>query len=204
MRVLKGVLIDEAPLVFLDCETTGLDPFHGDRICEIAFQRVESGAVTKELVTCLNPEDREITLGSSLIHGLTPGLLAEKPRFIEIAAEVMKGLSAAVVIGHNVLFDLTFLREEFRRLGMSLSTGPAVDTRRLIERSVGRGAALYEAAHDLGIEIPSLEASTSDRPRQALTDVLILREVFERLLSRLRQQEGILRLGDLLRVARVN
>ncbi|MEK7287483.1 MAG: 3'-5' exonuclease [Elusimicrobiota bacterium] len=202
MKVLSDIYIEEAPLCFFDCETTGLDPFHGDRICEIALLRVEKGKVIKSFETLINPE-RGISLGAYFVNGISAEMLEGKPRFIEIVPEILEGLGSAAVVGHNVSFDLNFLSEEFRRLGMIPLNVAALDTVRLAKRKFSlRSCALVEVAHSLGLSVPRLEApEPGARLHRAMTDVLLLRDVFERMTAQLRQREGIVRLNELLKIA---
>jgi DNA polymerase-3 subunit epsilon len=51
------------------------------------------------------------------VHGLTTEFLADKPKFAEIADEVLAFVRDAEVIIHNAGFDLEFLDGELKRLG---------------------------------------------------------------------------------------
>ncbi|MBI2070490.1 MAG: 3'-5' exonuclease [Elusimicrobia bacterium] len=201
MRVATETYIDEAPLCFIDCETTGLDPFHGDRICEIAFVRVEQGSITKTFETLINPE-REISLGAFFVNGIDGRSLVDKPRFIEIVPEIMEAVNSAVLVGHNVVFDLSFLREELRRVGMSLGAVPAVDTLRLAKRLYTLPSfALAPLAESLNVDTEDSGFEEPARLHRAMADVRLLKGVFDSMVTQLRRKEGVVRLGDLLKIA---
>lgn len=201
---MADVFIDEAPLCFLDCETTGLDPFHGDRICEIALVRVEKGITTKTFEALIDPQ-REISLGAFFINGIKPEMLYGKPQFIELVPEVLESIQGAVLVGHNVIFDINFLREELRRVGMNLKETLSVDTLKLARRKFSFPSfALSQLAQSLGVDIPKAGADESRRLHRAMSDVLVLRDVFERLIGELRQREGLLRMAELFKIAGIN
>jgi DNA polymerase-3 subunit epsilon len=105
--------------IFLDTETTGLNPKLGDRIVEIGCVELLSRRVTeRSFHTYLNPE-REVEAGASRVHGLTREDLAAKPKFAEIAPAFLDYIRGAELVIHNADFDLEFLNMELElaRLG---------------------------------------------------------------------------------------
>jgi DNA polymerase III subunit epsilon len=103
-------------LVFLDTETTGLDPRLGHRIIEIAcVEAIGRQATGKSIHFYVDPE-REIDSGATAVHGFTWDDLRGKPKFSAIVEPVMQFLSGARVIIHNAAFDVSFLDNELARL----------------------------------------------------------------------------------------
>ncbi|MDQ5898592.1 MAG: hypothetical protein RLZZ592_1241 [Pseudomonadota bacterium] len=103
--------------IFLDTETTGLDPKTGDRIVEIGCVEMVNRRLTgRNLHLYLNPE-RPGSEEAIRIHGLTDEFLADKPKFREIADELVEYVRGAEVIIHNAGFDVGFLDAELRRVG---------------------------------------------------------------------------------------
>ncbi|HWM32409.1 MAG TPA: DNA polymerase III subunit epsilon [Methyloceanibacter sp.] len=106
--------------IVLDTETTGLDPFDGHRIVEI-------GCV--ELVNCIptgrvwhyhvNPE-RDVPYEAFEVHGLSLEFLRDKPRFVDIADEMLSFIEGAMLVAHNAAFDFAFLNAELDRLSRPL------------------------------------------------------------------------------------
>lgn len=114
----------------VDVETTGLR-WKADRIIEIAVVRLDTtGAVVSELVTLVDPERNP---GATHIHGLSVEDLQGAPRFGEILGELVRHLEGAVLVGHNVNFDASFLREEFLRLGVLMPRVPVLCTREMAQ-----------------------------------------------------------------------
>jgi DNA polymerase-3 subunit epsilon len=103
--------------VILDTETTGLSAEDGHRIIEIGCLEVVNRRVTgATLHFYVNPE-RDIDEGAMAVHGITPEMLQDKPRFAEVADEVLRFVDGAQVIIHNAPFDVAFLDAELSRLG---------------------------------------------------------------------------------------
>jgi len=102
--------------IVLDTETTGLEHEAGHRIIEIGCVELLSRRLTRnDLHLYINPE-REIDEGAQAVHGITLESLADKPRFAEIADELIEYLSGAELIIHNAPFDLGFLNNEYQLL----------------------------------------------------------------------------------------
>ena len=102
--------------IFLDTETTGLNPESGDRIVEIAcIEMVNRRLTGQSRHVYLNPE-RKGREEATKIHGLTDAFLADKPKFGEVAEDLLEFLAGAEVIIHNAAFDVGFLNAELKRL----------------------------------------------------------------------------------------
>ena len=102
--------------IFLDTETTGLSPDSGDRVIEIGCLEMVNRRLTgNNKHFYLNPE-RANSEGAFAVHGLSDEFLADKPRFAEIADELLAYLAGAEVVIHNAAFDVGFLDAELKRL----------------------------------------------------------------------------------------
>lgn len=102
----------------IDTETTGLWPGHRHRVIEIAVVLLDAqGRFEQEWVTLLNPQR---DLGPQHIHGILTADVLAAPEFAQIAGRLGELLAGRMVVGHNVEFDLGFLRAEFARLGVSV------------------------------------------------------------------------------------
>lgn len=141
MVSLLSRLID-VPLVFLDVETTGASPDYGDRVIELGMIRVENGQVVGIFDHLINPR-RSIGAGITALTGISMGMVADKPVFQELAPKALEFMSGAALVGHNIPFDLSFLRAEFRKssvdLPAALPGAHVLDTCRIARRRFGRG-----------------------------------------------------------------
>jgi DNA polymerase-3 subunit epsilon len=104
-------------LVVLDTETTGLEAKEGHRIIEVGAIEVIARRITEHRFHhYVNPE-RDSDEGALAVHGLTRHFLEDKPKFAEVADELLEFVKGAEVIIHNAAFDLEFLDAELARLG---------------------------------------------------------------------------------------
>lgn len=109
--------------IVLDTETTGLEPEQGHRIIEIACLELHGRRPTgRHFHRYVNPE-RDIDFAASQVHGLTAEDLADKPKFADIADELLEFLGDAELLIHNAPFDVAFLNAELGRLQR-----PCIDT----------------------------------------------------------------------------
>jgi DNA polymerase-3 subunit epsilon len=109
--------------VVLDTETTGLTAEDGHRIIEIGCLEIVNRRITgNTLHFYLNPE-REIDEGARAVHGISLDMLHDKPRFPEVASELLAFLVDAEVLIHNAPFDVGFLEAELARAGLPRFAG---------------------------------------------------------------------------------
>jgi len=168
--------IDEVPIAILDVETTGLDPYAGDRVCEVAVLRCQTGDELDALQVLVNPQ-RPMDPRAYAVHGIDDEMLADAPPFDEVAADVLDVIADAVILGHNTPFDLGFIAAEMERAGRVLPPVVALDTLRLARRTFRlRRYSLGPLAEALGVGI----RGTAHR---AMVDVLQTRAVFQRIVD---------------------
>ena len=107
-----------ARLIILDTETTGLNARLGDRIIEIGCVELLGRSVTdRHLHHYVNP-GRDIEEGALKVHGITNEFLADKPKFADIAKDLVDYLQGADVVIHNADFDVEFLDMELALAGL--------------------------------------------------------------------------------------
>ncbi|MFZ9137684.1 MAG: DNA polymerase III subunit epsilon, partial [Hylemonella sp.] len=117
--------------IVLDTETTGLSAENGDRIIEIGCVELLNRKLTgNNLHFYLNPE-RDSHEDALRVHGISNEFLRDKPRFAEVAEEILTYLDGAELIIHNAAFDVGFLNKELELIGQPLfgsHVGKIVDT----------------------------------------------------------------------------
>ena len=102
--------------IVLDTETTGIDPAAGHRVIEIGAAEIVNRRLTGNTWhSYLNP-DRDIDAGAVAIHGIRREDLEDKPRFNEVADDLLTFLAGAELIIHNAPFDVAFLDHELERM----------------------------------------------------------------------------------------
>ncbi|MBK6867449.1 MAG: DNA polymerase III subunit epsilon [Burkholderiales bacterium] len=103
--------------IVLDTETTGLSAEGGDRIIEIGCVELLGRKLTgNNLHFYLNPE-RDSHEDALKVHGISNEFLRDKPKFAEVADDILRYLEGAEIIIHNAAFDIGFLNKELERLG---------------------------------------------------------------------------------------
>ena len=103
--------------IFLDTETTGIDPSSGHRVIELGATVVKDGMHTnEEFHQLLNPE-REVDAAATAIHGFTLEDLANQPKFRDVADAFIAFIRGRDVFMHNAAFDVRFLNTEFELTG---------------------------------------------------------------------------------------
>ena len=100
--------------IVLDTETTGLDPQEGHRLIEIGCVELKDRRLTGNNFHQYIQPDREVDPGAVEVHGITNAMLADKPRFAEIAEDFLRYVSGSELIIHNADFDTGFLDHELR------------------------------------------------------------------------------------------
>jgi len=103
---------DNVPRTFiaLDLETTGLSP-DSDAIIEIGAVKFRDGEPIDEFATLINP-GRPIPYEITQLTGIRNEDVIGQPAFGRIAGEITRFVGDLPVAGHNVSFDLGFMRAQ--------------------------------------------------------------------------------------------
>jgi len=109
------------PIVAFDTETTGLEPFGGDRIIEFAAVVLTLGpdgrvAERTDHSFLINPE-RQIPRKVTEITGISEADVADAPPFADVAEQIHSLFGDTLTVAHNYPFDMGFLSSEFERTG---------------------------------------------------------------------------------------
>ena len=178
-------------LVFLDTETTGLNPESGDRVVEIGcVELVNRRPTGRDLHFYVNPE-RANHEDALKVHGLSDEFLAAKPLFAHVADELLEYVRGAEVIIHNAAFDTAFLDAELRRIGRPALAGHVhrVTCSLTLARSVFPGK-----SNSLDALCKRFEVNNAARQLHgALLDAGLLAEVYVRMT---RGQDSLVIDGD--------
>lgn len=187
--------LGELSFTVFDTETTGLDALHGDEVVSIGAVRIVNGRLLRqESFERLVDPQRSVPAASTAVHGLTRAMLRGAPPVETVLREFHRYAEDTVLVGHNVSFDLQFLRLKEQTSGVRL-TQPALDTL-LLDALVHPDHAehsLEAIAARLGVEVVGRHS--------ALGDALVTAEVFLRLV-RLLEQRGTTTLGEVLETSR--
>lgn len=100
----------------IDVETTGGSPAI-DRIIEIAIVCFDGEKVTDQFTTLLNP-NRAIDKYVTQLTGITDKMVKDAPVFADVANQIFSLLEGKIFVAHNVKFDYSLVRSEFKRIGV--------------------------------------------------------------------------------------
>ena len=190
-----GTPLSQVTFVVLDVETTGGSPTSAS-LTEVAAARYRGGELLATYQTFVRPDERIPPYITSLT-GISDAMVADAPRIGEMLPSFLEFLGGAVVVGHNVRFDLSFLNHALRSTGRERLANATVDTLALARRLV----------RDM---VPNCKlgtlAATLRLPHQpshrALTDVLATGDLLHALLERAGSY-GIVGLEELLDLPRM-
>lgn len=141
----------------IDVETTGGFGTN-NRITEIAVFVTNGNEIIEEYVTLVNPEVN-IPAPITALTGIDNEMVADAPKFYEIAKEVWEITEGRVFIAHNVSFDYNVIRQEYKLLGGRFERKKACTVR--MSRKSFKGHKSYS----LGKLCDSLGISLNDRHR---------------------------------------
>jgi DNA polymerase III subunit epsilon len=178
--------------IVLDTETTGLDPYLGDRVVEIGCVELFNGIPTgQSFHRYVNPE-RDMPVSAFEVHGLSGEFLKDKPLFRELADEFMDFVGTAALVIHNAAFDIGFLNAELERAGKPpIARERIVDTLLLARRKHPAGPnRLDDLCARYGID------NAKRTKHGALLDAEILAEVYIELIGARQAQLGLQPVGS--------
>jgi len=179
-----------------DTETTGLDPTGGDQIISVGAVRVVNRRLLRnESFERLVDPQRRVPASSTAVHGITSEMLVGQPTIDVVLPAFARFAADTVLVGHNVGFDMQFLRLAESRTGVQL-TQPVLDTLLL-------DAALHPHHDEHSLEAIAGRLGVAVLGRHtALGDALVTGEVFLGMIPLL-QQRGITTLGEASAASRV-
>ncbi|MBK9741927.1 MAG: GIY-YIG nuclease family protein [Saprospiraceae bacterium] len=163
----------------VDIETTG-GMARRDRITEIAIVVYDGKEIIDRFESLINPE-RSIPFEITRITGITDSMVADAPKFYEVAKKVIEMTEGAIFVAHNVRFDYSFIREEFASLGYTFTR------RQLCTVVLSRKSFPGLRSYSLGNLIRHFDIKVANRHR-AMDDVLATVDILGRILS---SEEGV-------------
>jgi DNA polymerase III subunit epsilon len=159
------------PLAFVDLETTGGSATK-DRITEIGIVLVDDNGV-REWRQLVHPQMR-IPLFIEQMTGISNAMVAQAPLFADIAEQVAGLLAGCLFIAHNARFDHGFLKNEFKRVGISFK--PTV----LCSVKLSRALYPQHRHHNLDSLIQRYQLKANERHR-ALADAQLIHQFWQHL-----------------------
>ncbi len=148
--------IELSRLVFFDIETTGLRPDRGGEIIEVAILNRSNPL----FVWQTNPDNK-----TNLVSKQLP--------------EIIEQLHSAVVVGHNLAFDLWFISYESNRIGLEGFKILFIDTLSLAKKVLPN-----RDSYQLGNLIQVFHIKADEDLHNAITDATVTRALFWKLIEK--------------------
>lgn len=165
--------------IVMDTETTGFDPYSGDRLVEIGCVElsnyIPTGRVWHQYI---NPE-RDMPDGAFQVHGLSAQFLSDKPVFADVVEDFLNFVDGGKMIFHNASFDMNFINAELSWVGKSKVPSEQVfDTLAMARRKHPAGPNSLDAlCKRYGVD------NSSRTKHGALLDAELLAEVYLHLIG---------------------
>ncbi|MCZ6737743.1 MAG: exonuclease domain-containing protein, partial [Actinobacteria bacterium] len=118
----------------LDLETTGVSPANCE-ITEIGAVKYKGGELVGSFQTLVDP-GQAIPPSITFLTGITHAMVLDAPRIESALPVFLEFIGVAIVVGHNVRFDLSFLNAAATRLGYGRLENKSVDTAALARRLI--------------------------------------------------------------------
>ena len=169
----------------VDIETTGGSPTNS-KITEIAIVITDGTTILDSYETLLFPE-QNIPYNITALTGISNQMVANSPKFFEVAKTILSYLEGRIFVAHNVNFDYGFVRQEFKSLGYSY------ESEKLCTVRLSRKAFPGLPSYSLGKLTKSL-GITLNNAHRAMADTKATVEVFHQIM---RVQESLDLVNDL-------
>ena len=185
-----GTPLQDVTFVVLDLETTG-GSAATDAITEVGAAKYRGGECLGTFATLVNP-GQPIPPAITYLTGITEAMVLPAPPITEVLPAFLEFAGDAILVGHNVRFDMSFLQAAMRLTNRPRLTNRAIDTcalaRRLVSDEVPNCKLSTLAAH----------FRTRHKPtHRALDDTLATAELLHALLERAGSL-GVTALDDLV------
>ena len=165
--------------IFLDIETTGLSFKEGHKIVEIACIETNELIPTKKIFhKIINPE-RNVPEEAFKIHGFSTEFLKQKPKFHQVADELLNFINDNDLIIHNAPFDLPFINHQLKLIKKNTITkNKIIDTLELARSKYpGTSNSLDALCRRFNVDL------SRRAKHNAVLDCDLLREVYIHLLD---------------------
>lgn len=166
-------MFDEEVTFVVDVETTGLD-FRKEKVIEIAAVKLVNREIKDTFDSLVNPM-QHIRHSSINIHGITEQMILEAPTIEEILPQFLDFIEDKPIIGHNVIFDYSFLNQASLTL-----YGKELSNKRIDTLAMFKEVFPDERSHGLSVLLSKFGVELETHHR-ALADAHGLAKVFYKL-----------------------
>ncbi|MCL3779434.1 3'-5' exonuclease [Prolixibacteraceae bacterium JC049] len=165
----------------IDIETTGNSALNGGKITEVAIYNHNGVEIIDSFSTLINPEIN-IPWYITNLTGIDNSMVADAPKFYQVAKKIVEMTAGNIFVAHNVNFDYQFIKQEFKSLGYEYNRNKLCTvqlSRKIIPGH--RSYSLGKLCDDLNIKI--------DGRHRAAGDALATVQLFELLMKTKNESE---------------
>lgn len=127
-----GTPLFDVTFVVIDLETTGASA-HNSAITEVGAIKIRGGECLGTYQTLVDP-GLAIPPAITVLTGITQAMVLNAPRISAVLPSLLEFLNGAVIVGHNVGFDMSFLNSALWQNDYPKLTAPTIDTLSLSRR----------------------------------------------------------------------
>ncbi len=166
--------------VVFDIETTGFSPVK-NRIIEIGAVKVNGGVIADRFSSYVNPKE-PIPFEITNLTSITDEAVMDAPTIEEVLPQFLDFCEGSVLVAHNAGFDMSFIKENCRRLGYERSFS-YVDT-----LGLSRALLTEQSKHTLDAVAKTLGVSLENHHR-AVDDAECTAEIFLHFIQMLEEKQ---------------
>ena len=171
---------EKGRIIIFDVESTGLDVTK-DEVIQIAAIELKEGIVVQSFERFIKPSN--LVGDSALVHGFSDEFLETHGQSAsDVFQEFLQFIDGALLIGHNVQYDLKIVRSHMNRVGLSCDTIVGYcDTLDIVRR-------LYPNLKNHKLDTVSDFIGVEHEPtHNAMDDILATKDVLVKSMERLMQ-----------------
>ena len=119
-KLFNRVTLEQSNFAILDTETTGLRVSKGDKVVSVASIKISEFKIREDIILdeLVNPQIK-IPEQSTRIHNIKDEDVKDKPTLIEIEDKILKFIKKSVLVGHNIDFDIKFLKNNAKNTNLA-------------------------------------------------------------------------------------
>ena len=119
-KLFNRVTLEQSNFAILDTETTGLRVSKGDKVVSVASIKISEFKIREDMILdeLVNPQIK-IPEQSTRIHNIKDEDVKDKPTLIEIEDKILKFIKKSVLVGHNIDFDIKFLKNNAKNSNLA-------------------------------------------------------------------------------------
>lgn len=188
--------LTQALFTVIDLETTGLNA-RKNAVTEITAIQFVNGEEVAKYSTLVKPTEA-ISADVEAITGINNAMTAQAIAPIQALSELCRFVGEhPVIVGHNVAFDIGFLREKLDQTGLG-AFADRFDLARAACTKVLAQKALPGLPSYAGVAVATQCGVYNPNPHRAEYDVRMSAGILFALIAQLRDRAGLSTLGDLL------